>query len=120
MILLKNQKLFFIILYALYNVCNLQIANCEGLTDVYNQNLSKIDKTLGWVFLIGTSFIIGYTIYKGIYPSDSTNINLQDILPLKLKEDTQAQDSKIQERNDITCLKNSDYLKFLQEVTKYY
>lgn len=106
-------------LYALYSICNLHIANCEGLTDVCTQDLSKIDKTLGWSLILGTTLFCGFLIYKGIYPSDSTET--VSALP---PEGILALDSKIidkpqQNKTDLTLLKDSQYLKFLQELTKY-
>lgn len=118
-----NKKYYILItLYALYSVCNFQIANCESLSDVDTSTLTKIDKSLGWLFIIGTTIFCGYLLYKGIYPTDSAGTSFNELVPIIPKEDIQASDDKTQnkeETNDITSLKDSDFLKILQEITKY-
>lgn len=45
-------------IYAIYSICNLHIANCEGLTDVYDFSTSKIDKLIGWGLVLGALTIL--------------------------------------------------------------
>ena|SRR5690554_7074349 len=110
-------KIITLILYAFYSICNLDIATCEGLSNVSTQDLTNKDKTLGWFVIIGITLICSYLAYKGIFPPDSPEINTQ------ITEDcvstlTTKIITKIEERN-ITQLKDTQYLKILQEITKY-
>lgn len=119
-----NKKYYILlILYALYSVCNFQIANCESLTDVDPSTLSKIDKSLGWIFIISTTIFCGYLLFKGIYPTDSTETSIVQALPLTSIKDIQATEDKThideEETNKNTIPKDSEYLKLLQDLTKY-
>lgn len=118
MLKLNKHKLLLIALYILYKLCNLHIANCDGLTDVFITDLSKIDKAIGWTFIIGSTFVIAYLFYKGIPPTDDTGFSLKELPPILSQEDTQARDSKTQQE-DLNTLKDSDHIKLLQELTKY-
>lgn len=120
MILKRHITLTF--LYVVHSICKLHMANCESLTDVCNYDFSKYDKAFGWTFILGTALFCGYLIYKGIYPSDSTGLNIQGIYPVLPREDKPASYDKTYNNIDninIGTLKDSPYLKFLQEITKY-
>lgn len=122
--MITTNKKYYILLtiYAIYSVCNFQTANCESLSDVSASTLTKMDKSLGWLFIIGTTLFCGYLFYKGIYPTDSTGTTFNGIIPIIPKEDIQAPDVKTpieEETKTMTTLKDSEYLKFLQEITKY-
>lgn len=119
-----NKKYYILlILYAFYSVCNFQIVNCESLTDVDPSTLSKIDKSLGWIFIIGTTIFCGYLLFKGIYPTDSAETPINQVLPLTSIKDIQATEDKTlieeEETNKNTIHKDSEYLKALQDLTKY-
>lgn len=127
MLKLKKHKLLLIALYILYKLCNLHIANCEGLTDVYSPDLSKVDKTIGWTVIISTTLLCGYLIYKGLHPTDSQNHFVEATSIVLKKDTTLALDDKINANMqqddasyDITELKNCSYLNTLQNITKHY
>lgn len=115
MILFNKYILFF--LYALYSICSVHIANCESLTSVCDYNLTKIDKSLGWTFLLGTIFFIGYYYFTGDSPSPD-NLAVAKYF-IKNDEPKQADDSDDITFSSINSLKDSEYLKTLEILTKY-
>lgn len=119
--LITNKKNYILFIYALYSICNFQIANCESLADVSTPDISKFDKTLGYLLVAGTTLICGYLIYKGISPTDGAETVIQKAVPLvsknnvatTIKNNTELSDSSLED------LKNTPYLLVLQELTKH-
>lgn len=120
-----NKKYYILIIYAIYSVCNFQIANCESLSDVSTSTLTKIDKPLGWLFIISSTIFCGYLIYKGVYSYDAVNITTtptdsilstpQYTIPAISSKTFKAPKAEL-----TNTLTNSEYLKTLQDITKYY